>query len=56
MSATSETLRYAMPIMVRWLFSTPWHFLAAHGPAVAATTLLGAVAANVIAKRGRRVE
>jgi hypothetical protein len=42
--------RLACPI------STPWHFLAAHGPAVAATALLGAVAANVIAKRSRSVE
>jgi len=42
--------RLACPI------STPWHFFAAHGPAVAATTLLGVVAANVIAKRSRRVE
>lgn len=36
--------------------STPWHFLAAHGPAVAATTLLGAIAARLIAKRSRNFE
>jgi hypothetical protein len=39
--------RLACPI------SSPWHFATAHGPAILATSLIGAFAARSIAKRAR---
>jgi hypothetical protein len=45
--AVNAGWRLACPI------STPWHSLTAHGGAIIATTILGAVASHVMAKRMR---